>query len=103
MAQRKRTDPGEVTISTRVTPEIDQRFDQLAEFHGRSKSEEVRWAMIVFDAMATLDYLHGPEAKAELSPAELRKARKQVEADLHEFTAQALRKAPRLPLYHPTG
>lgn len=94
---------GEVVISTRVTPEIEERYEQLAAYHGRSKSSEVRWALILFDTLATLDYLHSDDAKGELSAAELRKARENVKSALHDFAGQAFGRPQPLHLYPKAG
>jgi predicted transcriptional regulator len=88
------------TISTRVSEEVDQRFDQLAAYHQRSKSSEVFYALMIFDMLATLDSLDSAEEKARMSAAERRKAKAEVERDLKEAKAAAFRRPDPVPPLH---
>ena len=88
---------GERTVSTRISKDMDRRLGQLAAYHGRTKGEELRWALMIFDMQATLAYLQTPGARAELGD-ELEKAQREVKADLAELMPRALAPAPEVSL-----
>jgi hypothetical protein len=77
-------------MPVRVPSVIHRRFKDLADRKGRSLSEEVRFAMMIYDAQVTLHYLlHDPAAHAELGD-QLPAAVAEVERDLRGFMAAAL-------------
>jgi hypothetical protein len=84
------TEPSDSFIGLRVPTEIHDRFRELAKVHRRKLSEEVKWAMIVFDLQVTLSELMHPEAKAQMGADAHAAAVAEVKRDLHEFMAAAL-------------
>src|SRR4051812_30608114 len=91
---RRNTLNKEVQVSFRVTPELDHRIGDLAKYHGRNRSDEMRLALFVHNARATLAYLNSPDGELELGER-LHEARQQVERDLEELEAEVY--AHRLP------
>ena len=77
-------------LGVRIPTAVHDRFRELAEYHGRSVSEEVKWAMVMFDAQATLAELQHPEALAEMGPEAHAAAVADVSSDLRNFTVAAL-------------
>jgi predicted transcriptional regulator len=87
----------DVQLTFRVPESVARRIDELAAFHGRARSAEIRWALQVHAARSTLRYLDTAEAAAELGD-ELEAARATVEADLRGFEAAAYRTERVLPV-----
>jgi predicted transcriptional regulator len=85
-----------INVGFRMSPEIDQRLNELSTYHGRSKSEEVRLAIAVHDARSTLSYLKTPEGRAELGDG-VRDAIRTVERDLRDLERATYRPRPPLP------
>lgn len=81
-------------LTVRITPSVEARFKNLAAFHGRNLSEEVRVALAFFDASATLAYLRTPEGEAETGAGHA-EAVEELEADLIELSRRAFAR-PRL-------
>lgn len=91
--------PNEVQITVRIPHVLNERISELAAYHGRSRSAEVRTMLAYFDASATLAALHEPEAEADLGEA-IHAMREEVKRDLAEITQAAFRPRPRLPFAH---
>jgi len=85
----------DVPVSFRVAPEVDDRITQLARYHGRSRSGELRMAVAMHDTRATLEYLRSTEGEADLGEA-VAEAREQVAQDLRELEQMAYRPRPSL-------
>jgi predicted DNA-binding protein len=82
-------------LAARVSPEMQRAFADFATYHGRSISEELRVAIDVHIACATLAYLGRPEALEELgSPEQVKEATKRVKADMERLSSDAYRPRP---------
>ena len=63
------TEPSDSIVTVRVPQAIHDRFRELAAFHGRSVSEELKWAMVLFDqhtVLAEVVSQHDTAAVAEV-------------------------------------
>jgi hypothetical protein len=78
-------------VAFRVPPDLRARLVQIAEYHGRSLSQEMRHAAMVHDCKATLAYLHTPDGSAELGDR-IDQARAQVRADLTKLEHATFRR-----------
>jgi hypothetical protein len=72
------------------------RIEQLAMVHGRTLSAELRAAIGVHAARATLAYLDTPQGTAGISSSELGRLRVHVEGDLRTAEEHAYPSPPRL-------
>lgn len=77
-------------LTARIPASLHNRFRELATYHGRSVSEELKWAMVMFDAQATLAELQHPEAIAAMGAEAHAAAVAEVKRDLLEFVTAAL-------------
>jgi predicted transcriptional regulator len=77
-----------VILNFRVSREVAERVQQLAAYHVRTRSDEMRLALALYDTQATLAYLQTPEAKAELG-RDLPDAQRRVKAGLRDLTRAA--------------
>jgi hypothetical protein len=84
------TDPSDSFLGVRIPTAIHDRYRELAKYHGRSVSEETKWAMIVFDQQVVLNELMTAEAKAELGDRHAA-AVAEVKRDMQECMSAALR------------
>jgi predicted transcriptional regulator len=84
MCRMNTNDQPPTAIHVRVGETVADRLDQLAAYHGRSRSEEVRRALAIHDCQATLAYLQTPDAKAELG-GDLAGAQATVKAELADL------------------
>lgn len=91
----------EVTISFRVSPEVEARIGQLAGYLGRSRSDVLRHAVAVFDTQLTLAYLQTTEAADELGDR-LPEAQASAKRALRELSKAAYTPRPRSPIAEPT-
>lgn len=76
-------------ITCKVPAALLERLDEIARYHGRSRSAELRVALSMHDCGSTLAYLMTSEAEAELSEGEIEQARETVKADLEELGRKA--------------
>lgn len=79
-------------LGVQLSPEQDDRLTELAEYHGRSKAEEARRALAIFDVASTLAYLQTPEGELELGD-DLERAKEDAQQQLHELIAATTRPA----------
>lgn len=83
-------DESDSSLTARIPSAIHNRFRELARFHGRSVSEEVKWALVLFDAQATLAELQHPDVLATMGTEAHAAAVAEVKRDLRDFTVAAL-------------
>ena len=81
------------SITFRIDQALDDRLKDLAEYHGRTKSDEARRALAIHDAQSTLAYLQTDEAKAELD-GRLADVQDQVKSDLRVLVEETCRRSP---------
>lgn len=86
-------------LGVQLTPEQDDRLAELAAYHGRSKAEEARRALALFDVATTAAYLETPEGALELGD-DLEAAKADVRERLHELIDATTR--PARPPYQPS-
>jgi hypothetical protein len=82
--------PSDRFIGLRIPTVMHERFEELRKFHGRSLSEEIKWAMIVFDQQVTLNELMHPEAKAQMGAEAHAAAVAEVKRDMQDCMAAAM-------------
>lgn len=82
-------------VAFRAPQELAARVEQLANYHGRSPSAELRLALAVHNARATLRFLDTTEGK---TGSDREQTRGKVEADLRRLEAEAYQPRPALPL-----
>jgi hypothetical protein len=69
-------------MPVRVPADVQQRFRDLADYHGRTFAEEVRLALGFFDTASTLAALQDPDAEEGKTPEEMEAMRERVRRDL---------------------
>lgn len=90
------------TIHVQIGDAMDARLGELARYHGRGKSAEVRRALAIHDAQSTLAYLQTPEAEVELGPEELERAKGVVKEDLADLISTTYSRPGLPPGYEPS-
>jgi plasmid stability protein len=85
------TKPSDSFLTARLPKDLHDELRVLARHHGRSVSEEVKWAMVIFNAQTTLAELQHPEALAVMGAEAHAAAIAEVKRDLRDYTAAALR------------
>lgn len=86
-------EPQGTSITFRIHQTLYDRLKDLAEYHGRSISDEARRALEIHHVEAMLAYLQTPEGKAEMGDR-LPDARRQVKSDLAELIKETYRRPP---------
>jgi plasmid stability protein len=86
------------SLTVRIPTALHNRFRELAAYHGRSVSEEVKWAMVIFDAQTTLAELQHPEAVVAMGEEAHLAAVAEVKRDLRDYLAAALPPKEREPV-----
>jgi hypothetical protein len=84
-------------VTFRAPQSMAARLGELARYHGRNFSEEVRLALAVHDARATLRYLGTEDGAAEVGD-DLERVRDEVEADLRDLEAATYKRRPPFPI-----
>jgi hypothetical protein len=88
-------------VTARLPSRTRRAIEQLATAHGRSLSAELRAAIGVHAARATLAYLDTPQGTAGISSGELSRLRVQVEKELRTAEKYAYPAPPRLASLDP--
>src|SRR5687767_4543467 len=89
---------GDMTqVTFRVPQSLAARLGELARYHGRNFSEEVRLALAIHDGRMTLRYLETEDGAAEVGQ-DLERLRHTVEADLRKLEAATYERRRRFPV-----
>lgn len=92
------SDNHDVQLSVRVPRQAAARLSDLATHHGRTRSEEIRAALEIHDARATLAYLKTGHAADALGADVARREQARARALLRRIEASCFGPRPAFPL-----
>jgi len=97
MSEQPTTQPPKATaersdadLNVRLPSSMRQRVAEIAAAHGRSMSETVKWAIVLFDCQVVLAELLRPETRAAMGADATAAAIAEVQADLRKVSVAAL-------------